>query len=1029
LRAVQANTQLMTEILGKTEEKLTNHKLRMLEEMFKSVFDNANDCMAYLDLSGKILDVNRKGLALYGGLKRDIVGKHFVEFWASDSKDKSIAMNILRKTLAGEKLNFTTTIKNKKGKDIEIEMSAFLVKSDGKAFGILVIARDVTERKKAEEERYKMFFENARDITVTFDLKGKLTSINKAVREYGFREDEVVGKNLLRFVSKSYWTRVLKDFATLARGEPVEGQLELITPKGKVIAEYRSNPIKMGEKVIGTQAILRDVTDRKKIEDEIKASEEKYRSLFEEAMDAIFVADVETGIIIDCNRAACELVGREKSELIGKLQRILHPPEDTVGKFSRTFVQHRKEKEGQIIETKVITKKGELKDVAIKASVFKLGNRKLIQGIFRNITKRKKVEEELTHEKDLLQALMNNIPDSIYFKDTASRFTRINRAQAELLGVKEPDEAIGKTDLDFFTKEHAQDAYSDEQKIMKTGQPLIGKIEKSDRPDGYFIWASTTKVPIKNEMGKVIGMVGISRDITERKQMEEALAHERDLLQALMDNIPDRIYFKDANSRFTRINRASAERMGFKDPAEAVGKTDFDFYTPEFARGTYEDEQKVKHGNPLINKIERSTDKTGKIRWSSVTKMPIKDEDGNIVGIVGISRDITAFKQIQEELILERDLLQALMDNIPDLIYYKDPNSKFTRINKAQTAFLGLEDPAEAVGKTDFDFFTPEHSQDAYKDEQEIVKSGESVVNKVEKIRRADGQFHWVTATKVPIKDQNGQVTGLVGISRDITKLVETEEELRRYSTQLEELVEERTRKLKEAQRLATIGETAAMVGHDLRNPLQTVAAIPYMVGQLIQTMPANVKEIIDKNGLPKVMEMLRDQTVYMNKIVSDLQDFARPVNLEPKETNVYGMISEILSTMRIPKNIEVHTEIEQDFLATLDSYSMKRVFTNLILNAMQAMPEGGKLAIKASRNNDVSISVQDTGVGIPEENMSKLFQPLFTTKAKGQGLGLAVCKRIVEAHGGTLNITSEVGCGSTFTVHLPLRQEVKRVE
>jgi two-component system sporulation sensor kinase A len=141
-------------------------------------------------------------------------------------------------------------------------------------------------------------------------------------------------------------------------------------------------------------------------------------------------------------------------------------------------------------------------------------------------------------------------------------------------------------------------------------------------------------------------------------------------------------------------------------------------------------------------------------------------------------------------------------------------------------------------------------------------------------------------------------------------------------------------------------------------------------------------------------------------------------------------MMNETLSALHIPENVEVNNEIGQDFFATLDSYLLKRVMTNLVLNAVQAMPEGGRLTIKASRNDsEVSLSVQDTGVGILEENMPKLFQPLFTTKAKGQGLGLPVCKRIVEAHRGRFSVTSKVGYGSTFTVHLPLRMEVKHVE
>ena len=512
--------------------------------------------------------------------------------------------------------------------------------------------------------------------------------------------------------------------------------------------------------------------------------------------------------------------------------------------------------------------------------------------------------------------------------------------------------------------------------------------------------------------------------------MEEELIYERDLLQALLDNIPDTLYYKDANSRFTRINKAQATVLGLNVPEEAIRKSDFDFFTPEHSQDAYVDEQKIiKTGKPIINKVEKIRRADGQFRWVSATKVPIKDRNGHAVGLVGMSRDITESKQIEEKLEYERDLFNALMDNMPDAIYFKDRNSRFIRVSRVSCPGMGISSPEEAAGMTDYDFSPKEMAEQFLADDQTVMKTGKPIIGKEEVMISKIGKT-WYSATKVPIRNKSGEVIGLVGISRDITKIKRSEEELRRYSTQLEELVEERTKKLQEVQRLAAIGETAAMVGHDLRNPLQTVAAIPYMVGQLVQSMPVPVKGHLEKNGLHELMEMLRDQTVYMNKIVSDLQDYARPVNLELKPTNLHVMMDETLSVLHIPENVEVSNEIGQDFLAVLDAYLMKRVMTNLVLNAVQAMPEGGKLTIRASSSGDeVSVSVQDTGVGIPEENMPKLFLPLFTTKAKGQGLGLPVCRRIVEAHGGKLTVTSKVGCGSTFTVHLPLIMEVKHVE
>ena len=246
------------------------------------------------------------------------------------------------------------------------------------------------------------------------------------------------------------------------------------------------------------------------------------------------------------------------------------------------------------------------------------------------------------------------------------------------------------------------------------------------------------------------------------------------------------------------------------------------------------------------------------------------------------------------------------------------------------------------------------------------------------------------------------------------------------YSGYLEELVEERTDRLKETQkrllkteRMAAIGETAAMVGHDLRNPLQVIFNFLYLLKNKLGSSPVPSGQ---KETLEKLIDVISEQAYYMDKIVSDLQDFARPITVEFVQTSLQKLVNEVLCTTQIQGNIETSVEVSEDFpMVTLDPALMKRVFANLFSNAVQAMPDGGKLTVSALQEKDnITITVSDTGVGISKENMRKIFTPLFTTKARGQGFGLAVCKRLVEAHGGTISIESEVGKGSAFTISLP---------
>lgn len=221
------------------------------------------------------------------------------------------------------------------------------------------------------------------------------------------------------------------------------------------------------------------------------------------------------------------------------------------------------------------------------------------------------------------------------------------------------------------------------------------------------------------------------------------------------------------------------------------------------------------------------------------------------------------------------------------------------------------------------------------------------------------------------------------------------------------------------SERLASIGEAAAMVGHDLRNPLQSTANTLYLMRKLLST-----GKVKDKMEAVELLEKLDNQVYYMDKIVSDLQDYARPIGAEIIETNVPDLVREAIADARIPGSVECSMVIEGDLSnAMTNPILMKRVLMNLINNAVQAMPKAGRLTITALKNHDsLTVSVQDTGVGMALASLEKIFNPFFTTKAQGQGLGLAVCKRLVEAQGGTITVKSEVGEGSTFTITIPNR-------
>ncbi|MEZ5278733.1 MAG: PAS domain-containing protein [Opitutaceae bacterium] len=265
-----------------------------------------------------------------------------------------------------------------------------------------------------------------------------------------------------------------------------------------------------------------------------------------------------------------------------------------------------------------------------------------------------------SYDRSILLSLMEVIPDNIYFKDRQSRFLRINRSHANHFGLSDPEQAVGKTDFDFFTPEHAQPAFDEEQEILRTGIPVINREQKETLHDGRIYWVSTTKLPFYDREDKIIGTFGISRDITENKKVEQALYEERNLLRTLIDILPSRIFIKDLDSRFVINNRSHLDQLKVKTQEEAIGKSTYDFYPTERGQQALDDDREVlATGKPIINREKTYLDDDGEPVWSLTTKVPLKDSNGRMIGLVGISHDITERKRAEQELTRRNQEMQA----------------------------------------------------------------------------------------------------------------------------------------------------------------------------------------------------------------------------------------------------------------------------------------------------------------------------------------------------------------------------------
>ncbi len=279
------------------------------------------------------------------------------------------------------------------------------------------------------------------------------------------------------------------------------------------------------------------------------------------------------------------------------------------------------------------------------------------------VAEREKALRALSEERDLLRTLIDNLPDHIFVKDNLGRYIIDNRAHALFLGARTATEVIGRTVRDFFPEEMSERYHLDDIAILKSGQPLVNREEPILDRGGQHRWVSTSKIPIRDDRGEIFRLVCISRDITELKKAEDALAQERNLLRTLIDNMPDFIYVKDARSRFEICNRAHAEAMGYQSPTDLIGKTDYELFPRELAEQYFESEQHMlRSGKAMVDNVEPTVDRLGAKRWLSTTKVPLKGSRGKFNRIVGISRDITDRKNFEDAIKKAKDELEIRVE-------------------------------------------------------------------------------------------------------------------------------------------------------------------------------------------------------------------------------------------------------------------------------------------------------------------------------------------------------------------------------
>jgi len=639
----------------------------------------------------------------------------------------------------------------------------------------------------------------------------------------------------------------------------------------------------------------------------------------------------------------------------------------------------------------------------------------------RDVTARRSAEDELFRSQEMLRSVLDTFPQRVFWKDQDSVFVGCNAAFARNLGLADPSEIVGKTDFDIHTPSDAEIYRADDREIMRSGGSRIEYEEPMTRTDGSEGWARTSKVPIRDKNGHVIGLLGAYQDITDQKHAREALRESERFLDSIIENLPVMVFVKDAATfRFVRLNKAGERMLGYSRERlidhDAVGLVPPD----EEAHFSKFDQLVATTGQAVDIPEETITTPEQGVMVMHTIKVPIFGDDGKPRYVLGISEDITARKAAEQARIESEERYRHLVEAVTNYIVsvrIKHGVRVSVSHGAGCVAVTGYS-PEELKADPDLwpSLVLPE-DREVVEESMRRALAGVPIAPIEHRLRRKDGAVSWVRQTLVHRFDAHGTLIAYDGLVQDIT-------EPRTLQNQL-----------LQAQKMEGIGRLAGGVAHDFNNLLTAILGYVEMCRMdLPPEIPPDHPARLDLQEVASAGERAASLT-------RQLLTFASRQMVAPVRLDLGALVTDSIKMLQrlLGDDIEIETSLEPDLRAVVaDPVQIQQLLVNLTVNARDAMPGGGRLLIEVANEEigtetanahpgavpgpHVLLVVTDTGEGMTEEVRSRMFEPFFTTKdlGKGTGLGLATCHGIVNKLSGFMEVFSEPGQGTMFRIHMP---------
>jgi PAS domain S-box-containing protein len=856
-----------------------------------------------------------------------------------------------------------------------------------------------------QEDKYKTVIEQAYEGVMIYNLQGVILEFNDKAHHYlGYTQDEFKKLTLSDlFFAEDMIARPIA-FNLLTEGKPIIDYRRLKRKDGAGI------DMELNSKMMPDGTILvfgRDITARKKDE----AERERLSKIVMNSREEIFIVNAVNFQFEYANEAALETLGYTAEELY------LLSPVDIKQALAKAALElilaplKSGQKDKIVFETLQRRKDGTLYPVEVHYQLIDLGHREVYLTITRDITERKNAAIALETREKYFRTLIEHSSSAIVLFDAAGNFIYQSPVVEKIMGYQ-LEVGVQSNVLTFMHPDDVEAFAENYQDLLQSpGKIFMGQY-RFKHSDGHYIWLEGTVTNLL-QYEPINALIANYIDVTERKKAEEAARSERSLLRTLIDNLPDPIYVKDNTGKKIIANKEDQLYMGVASEEEVLGKTDLELYPGDVGiRGHQCDQEIMQHGTAVVMKEEQFVDKNNHHHWLLTSKIPLHNSLGETIGLVGIGREITQRKLIADELLKSNERFKYVLKATYDAIWDWDLLTGALTWGENFEKYFG-HNPVD--GNSNIEHWNEHaHPDDFERVNNSILKTIAGTENNWAdqyRFKKQSGEYAFVIDRGIIIRDEAGHALRMIGAMHDITEQKKDEENVKRLNNELAEKAAALTNSNKELEKFAYVAS------HDLQEPLR-------MVTSFLGLLEKNCKPVLDEHALTYIRFAV-DGASRMKILIQDLLEYSRvsSTNAATGNTDMNLVMREVKELFMITA-AELGAKIEVSNLPVLPGTRkmlMVQLMQNLVGNALKyhskLRPE---IYINvAERENDWLFSVADNGIGIDPLYADKIFvifQRLHTNhEFSGTGIGLSICKKIVEIHGGTIWVSANNTAGSVF--------------